>query len=144
MTAVRWVGQGDAGGCGPATLAMLTGCTYEEAKDTIDSLAWVKHGSDGATRQSVDWSDGGGMSTYHLDRCLYAHGYFKQTHYAAWGHDLTQPFAPLHYAMVRQPSNNHHFVAMLADGTVLDPMREGEYRLSDWPEVVQVCGLVTP
>jgi hypothetical protein len=31
---------------------------------------------------------------------------------------------------------------MRDDGVVLDGMREGEYRLSDWPKVLQVCGLL--
>jgi hypothetical protein len=140
----EWVRQEDAGGCSAATLAMIVGCTYEEAKQQIDSQLWWKFGQDEPALDPVDWSDGGGVSSYHLDRSLYAHGFFKQTHYAAWGHDLTVPFAPVHWAMVQQPSNNHHFVVMRDDGVVLDGMREGEYRLTDWPKVLQVCGLVRP
>ena len=138
------VRQEDAGGCGAATLAMIAGTTYTEAKDEIDTLPWWKFGNDEPTLGPVDWSDGGGMSSYHLDRCLYAHGFFKQTHYAAWGHDLTVPFAPVHWAMVQQPSNNHHFVVVLADGTVLDPMQDGRHTLGEWSRVLQVCGLVKP
>jgi hypothetical protein len=129
---VNWVKQEDANGCGPATAAMLLGISYREARDAIDAF-----------RGPQDWNDGGCIH-YDLDRLLYAAGYFKQTRYAAWGHDLTLPFAPMHYAMVRQPSNNSHFVAMLADGRVLDPLREGFWSLADWPEVNQVCGWARP
>lgn len=138
-----YVAQGDAGGCGAATLAMIVGYTYEEAKQEIDALLWGQVPEE-AELAPVDWSDEGGMSGYHLDRALYAHGFFKQTRYAAWGHDLLQPFAPIHYAMVVQPSNNSHFVVMLANGDVLDPMREGVFALADWAKVNQVCGLVKP
>ena len=54
------------------------------------------------------------------------------------------PFAPVHWAMVQQPSNNHHFVVVLADGTVLDPMQDGRHTLGEWSRVLQVCGLVKP
>lgn len=37
---------------------------------------------------------------------------------------------------------NHHFVVMLADGGVLDPIREGEFRLAEWSKALQVCGLI--
>lgn len=123
---------------------MIVGCSYEEAKAQIDALPWLSIGEDTAKLKPVDWSVGGGMSTYHLDRALYAHGFFKQSRYRAWGHDLTVPFAPIHYAIVRQPSNNHHFVVMLRDGRVLDPLADHPRRLTQWVEVLQVCGLVRP
>jgi hypothetical protein len=135
----EWVRQEDAGGCGPATLAMLTGRTYREARDLIDAL-W---------ENPKDWSGNGGGNEFDLDRCLYADGFYIQRRYSSWRDNGTaarlafpDPFAPLHYAMVRQPSNNYHFVVMLADGRVLDPMREGYFALTDWPDVVQVVGLV--
>lgn len=144
MIEIAWVRQEDAGGCGAATLAMIVGCSYDEAKAQIDGLLWHKHGEPEPRPEPVNWTDGGGISSYHLDRALYAHGFFKQTRYAAWGHDLTVPFAPVHYAIVQQPSNNHHFVVMLGDGRVFDPMQEGERSLTEWPKVMQVCGLVRP
>lgn len=139
---MNWIGQEDAGGCGAATLAMIAGITYTEAKEEIDALPWLSTGEVEAKLKPVNWTAGGGMSTYHLDRALYARGFFKQLRYAAWGHDLTRPFAPVHYAIVQQPSNNHHFVVMLADGLVLDPFCEGEFRLADWSKALQVCGLI--
>lgn len=136
---MRWVGQEDAGGCGAATLAMLCDCTYGEAKELVDGLLWQESGT--LEYRPVNWHEGHPLTTYHLDRVLYMHGYYKQTRYASWGHDLGKPFAPVHYAMVVQPSHNYHFVVVLADGSVLDPLREGVYALSDWPVVYQVVGL---
>jgi hypothetical protein len=137
---LRWVRQEDRSGCAPATLAMLTGRTYAEARDLIDAL-WD---------EPKDWTDGGG-NEMDLDRVLYADGFFIQRRYRAWSErgsravlPFPEPFAPLHYCMVRQPSNNYHFVVMLADGAVLDPMREGRFRLRDWPEVTQVVGIAHP
>ncbi len=140
MSAVRWVRQEDAGGCAPATLAMLTGRTYREARDLIDGM-WE--------RGPKDWSEGG-CSNYDIDRVLFFDGFFIQRRYATYSQgttvllDFPVTFAPLHYAMVEQPSGNHHFVVVLADGTVLDAMREGEYALSDWSRVLQIVGLVRP
>lgn len=139
---VRWVRQEDGAGCGAATLAMLTGRTYHEARDLIDSL-WPN---------VKDWTaDGNGSNEFDLDRCLYADGAFIQRRYSSWRDNGTaailpfpDPFAPLHYCMVRQPSNNYHFVVMLADGSVLDPMREGTFTLDEWPEVAQVVGVSPP
>lgn len=132
--------QEDANGCGPATLAMLLGTTYREARDLIDAM-W-----DAPKNWETD-----GCSEFDLDRGLYAHGFFIQRRYSSWRDngtaaklDFPVPFAPLHYCMVRQPSNNWHFVVMLEDGRVLDPMREGFFALSDWPEVPQIVGVVKP
>lgn len=133
------MGQNDPAGCGAACLAMIVGCTYVAAREEIDAMLWV-HGDEPDPRpKPVNWLEGG-ITQYHLDRALYAHGFFKQTRYSSWGWDLSVPFAPIHWAIVRQPSNNHHFVVMLEDGDVLDPLRDGRYNLSDW-EVLQVCGL---
>ena len=136
-----WVAQEDPAGCGAATLAMLAGCTYEEAKSQVDEMLWDYDGV--CEPKPVNWNEGG-MTQYHLDRALYAHGFFKQTRYASWGWDLSLPFAPLHWAIVQQPSNNFHFVAVDHDGTAFDPMQCEPRRLSDWPKVVQLCGLVKP
>lgn len=121
---------------------MLTGRTYREARDLIDAL-WEK---------PKDWSaNGDGSNEFDLDRCLYADGFYIQRRYSSWRDNGTaallafpEPFAPLHYCMVRQSSNNYHFVVMLRDGVVLDPMRAGEFVLADWAEVAQVVGLTRP
>lgn len=128
---VRWVGQEDAEGCALAVLAMLSGETYADVKAEVDG--WF----DKAAPQ--DWATNG-TSHYTLDRYLAHRGFWMRRHYATWGLPL-RAFAPLHYASVKQPSGRGHFVAVLHDGTVLDPMREGTYTLEDWAEVNQLVGL---
>ena len=134
VDSTTWVQQEDPAGCGAATLAMILKISYEEAKQQVDALLWE------GELKPVNWLVGG-CTSYHLDRVLYDHGYFKQTRYAAWGKHLSA-FAEIHYAIVQQPSNNHHFVVMLRNGIVLDPMNEGQFAISDWSKVLQVCGLV--
>lgn len=141
MTRISWVRQEDPGGCGAATLAIILGCTYQQAKEQIDAQLWDSGGGEGPARKPPNWQEGG-ITQYHLDRALYEHGYFKQTRYTSWGYDITKPFAPVHWVIVRQPSNNHHFVVMQGDGSVLDPLHEQPRRLTDYPEVFQVCGLI--
>lgn len=127
------VSQADAEGCGLATLAMICRVPYEDVKREVDS--WAQNGPQ-------DWGKQG-CTHYTLDRFLAVRGFFLQRRYATWGMALT-PFAPIHYASVRQPSGRGHFVCVLANGDVLDPLREGVYRLTDWQEVNQLVGIAAP
>lgn len=134
---VVWVRQEDAEGCGLATLAMLTGKSYGEVKADIDAQDGHGHNGDWAAR---------GVTRVSLDRYLITHGYYLQRRYAHFyepGDWPPEPWAPVHFASVKQPSGNSHFVVMDTAGRVLDPMREGEYRLTDWPEVQNVVGLLS-
>lgn len=132
----RWVSQADAEGCGLATLAMIVGKSYAEVKTEVDA------GDPTAGGKPRDWTTNG-CTHYSLDRYLAMHGYFIQRRYESWGLPL-EPFAPIHYASVQQPSNRGHFVCVLANGDVLDPMREGVYKLSDWQKVNQLVGIAEP
>lgn len=131
--AVGRVAQADAMGCGIAVLAMLTGHSYADVQATLDR--W--------SGREQDWSREG-CTHYWLDRYLAGLGWFVQRRYEAWPELPVEPFAPIHYASVQQPSNRGHFVVVLANGDVLDPLRKGVYRLSDWPNVNQLVGLVRP
>lgn len=133
---VQWVSQADAEGCGIATLAMIVGDTYEAVKAHLDS---TDHDANGKPR---DWTTGG-CTHYTLDRYLGSRGFYISRRYEAWGLPL-EPFAEIHYASVQQPSNRGHFVCVLANGDVLDPLREGRYRLSDWQKVNQLVGIAPP
>jgi hypothetical protein len=128
-----WVRQEDAEGCGIATLAMICGRSYAEVKATVDGWSETQN----------DWEKSG-CTHYTLDRYLAFDGWFLQRRYDAWDELPKEPFAPIHYASVEQPSKRNHFVVVLADGAVLDPFREGRFRLSDWPKVNQLVGLLTP
>lgn len=136
-TTQTWVHQEDPYGCGLAVLAMLTDEPYDAVKTEVDS--WEGEGHNG------DWS-AGGVTHYTLDRYLIARGFYLQRIYkdsglSDWPPD---PWAPVHFASVKQPSGNSHFVFMDVHGRVLDPMREGVFTLADWPGVNNVVGLVRP
>lgn len=125
-------------GCAIATLAMLTARSYAAVRAEID--AEDDHGHDG------DWSSNG-ISHVAIDRYLIRRGLFLQRRYPStipWEPWPPEPFAPLHFASIVQPSGNTHFVVMDRDGVVLDPMREGAFRLTDWPGVNNVCGILRP
>jgi hypothetical protein len=131
---VNWVRQEDAQGCGLAVLAMICGHGYAEVKATVDGWGWT-------TNQ--DWNKEG--CTFHtLDRYLAVDGWFLQRRYDAWDELPKEPFAPIHYASVEQPSSRNHFVVVLGNGDVLDPLQEGTFRLAGWANVNQLVGLVAP
>lgn len=128
------VAQDDSEGCAVAVIATLTGRTYADVREQIDREPW--HGHNG------DWT-ADGVSHITVDRLLIAHGYYLQRVYDNMVREWPPvPWAQIHFAQVVQPSGRNHFVVMLRDGTVLDPMREGEYRLDDWTKVNNVVGLV--
>jgi len=131
---MRWVQQEDAEGCGLAVLAMLTDKTYAEVKAEIDSQDG--HGHNG------DWSQHG-ITHITLDRYLITQGFYLQRVYASFGISEwpPDPWAPRHFAQVTPLSGNSHFVVMDAEGVVLDPMREGTYRLGDWTTTQNVVGI---
>lgn len=132
---VEWVRQEDAEGCGLAVLAMLTGRSYAEVKAKVDATEV------GPSEAPRDWTTSG-CTHYTLDRYLAAEGWFFQRRYESYAELPQEPFAPIHYAEVVQPSGRGHFVVVHADGKVLDPMREGRFRLSDWARVNQLVGLI--
>ena len=129
------VSQEDAQGCGLAVLAMITGRTYAEVKAEVES--WEHDPMQGPK----DWSQTG-VTHYTLDRFLAGQGYFVQRRFDGWPELPKEPFAPIHYASVQQPSNRGHFVVVLENGDVLDPLREGTFRLADWEKVNQLVGCV--
>lgn len=130
-----WVRQEDPEGCGLAVLAMLTGRTYVEVRS--DMIAFYREAWD----RAIDFGKRG-LIYMDLDRVLGAHGFYYRHLYKTWATSWPpEPFANLHYASVTQPSGRSHFVAVDADGTVLDPLREGRFSLADWPEVGQLVGL---
>lgn len=117
-----------------AALAMLLSRSYA---DVVALLASCPH-----PVEPGSWATSG-TSFYHLDWALADAGAFVQRRYRSWDWDM-EPFAPVHYASVVQPSGNSHFVVVAADGSVLDPLREGVYALSDWTDVNHITGVVWP
>lgn len=130
---VLLIRQLDAEGCALATIAMLCDHTYEGVKQRVEE--WPDF-------RSRDWATEG-VTFYTIDRYLAEEGYFIQRRYESWGLPL-EPFAPIHYASVTQPSGRNHFVVVLDGGTVLDPLRDGFHDLSEWSKVNQLVGVVRP
>lgn len=127
-------------GCGVAALAMVTGQTYDEVRTWIlDHWVHAVLGCDPA-----DWLTKHGVTQYVLDWYLGEHGYVWRRLYRAWVADDSwppKPFAPVHIAQVVQPSGNAHFVVLMADGLVLDPMSVNPRSLTDWETVNHVQGV---
>lgn len=133
MAEMRWVAQEHPDGCGVAVLAMLTDDTYENVAAALRADPWME-GNGFALTQPV------------LEKYLSDRGWYLRRVYVAWQTPGCQwppePFAERHYAIVTQPSGNGHFVAVEADGTLLDPLRSGSYRLTDFQSVSCLVGLL--
>lgn len=129
---MKRVQQEHPDGCGRAVLAMLTGVSYAE----VDRQIVVRDG---------DRS----LELWQQERFLMERGWFERVMLKATeapgGVWPPAPFAPLHLAMVCAGGGSQaHSVVMLADGVVLDPNAAHERRLTDWPIVNVVVGLVPP
>jgi predicted double-glycine peptidase len=134
----RWVLQENAYGCGPACLAMILGISYADAcREVEESPAHIGR----------DW-DEHGTNIHAMEHALARHGYWWRITYKAWepeGNWPPEPWAVLHLCQVEQPSGNAHFVVMLRNGVVLDPLEDigvvGPHGLATYPDVSNVMGL---
>jgi hypothetical protein len=126
-------------GCAVASLAMVTGQTYEQVR------AWIlDHWTPAVMGQDpAGFLTKSGVTHYCIDWYLGENGYAWRRKYNA--HALGEwpppPFAPVHIAQVVQPSGATHFVVLTASGEVLDPMSDLPRTLSDWERVNQVMGV---
>jgi hypothetical protein len=131
---VRWVQQEDSHGCGIAALAMLIGATYQDVK--VDVLpAFDEHG----------------ISHFECDTYLAEHGYAVARKYLTITHARQErsvwppePFGDVHLCQVtvRGAIGTAHFVVLLGNGTVLDPLTPEPRRLSDYAYVHNVAAVV--
>lgn len=122
--------QEDRHGCGAACYAMITGRTYRDAARIF--------GKDFQTE---------GISIHDIDQCLAEDGYAvarKYTHVRGVDRDEwpVKPFAPIHLVQVSSPLGAH-FVVMLANGMVLDPVSSVPHdSLQDYEKVWNITGIV--
>jgi hypothetical protein len=108
--------QDEPKGCGVACLAMLTGLSYREARDLFGRR----------------YRPETGMSRVTLDAAL---ARFRLAVCRAPGASL---LGAVHVAEVihrDQAPRTHHFVVVLADGTVLDPLRAHPTTLASYRRV---------
>jgi hypothetical protein len=121
-------------GCGPALLAMVCGQEYDEV---------VRH-------YGIDFEESG-LSYYALDAYLVDRGFAIARKFKYYGFANgperspwpCEPFADLHLveAQVYETSKTYHFVAMLRDGTCIDPIFEEPRKLSDYFKILSIAGL---
>jgi hypothetical protein len=134
--------QPELKGCGIACIAMMMELEYDSICEEYGRRFTEKGTNLGA-----------------IIEFLANHGYASITkyHYSAIKQDIDirdisieewppKPFAPIHIVELKQPSGNYHFVVMEENGNILDPLREGIYKYSDWADILSVCGfyLVNP
>lgn len=127
-------------GCGLASLAMISGWTYDEVRD------WLVANWPAGSQTPGEWLEQRGIHKGIADYFLAENGYAWRTVYAGWGQKPwpPEPFAPVHLAQVVQPSGNSHYVVMRSDGVVLDPLSDEPKRLTDWSVVNNVQGVWRP
>lgn len=132
---MRLVRQKQPFGCTAASLAMILGCTYEEAASKL------------ATDPSIFDTQGSG---YHvMESQLVNHGFAVSRKWRIFQPGNQQreqwpcePFAALHWCEVIAGQRGGHAVIMLNDGTVLDPMSDEPKRLTDYSEVNFVAAII--
>ena len=133
VMSIELVRQEHSHECAIACLAMVAGCSLDDARQAYD---WVYPGK----------RDGGrgvnqGLTEVELDVVLAECGYatarlylgVKSNRRAVWP---PEPWSDVHIACVNLV-NGGHFVVLLGDGTVLDPMAD-EPRTLDHPSYMGV------
>lgn len=129
---IRWVRQKEPNGCVAATLAMILGVTYSDARNMLGGP-----------------HENGCYSTERATKILWEHGWAtcRLTTYRSnrQRRDLgrVKPFALVHLVsvVVEPTSPTYHSVVMLRDGRVLDPLERATRRLSDYHAVTGITGL---
>lgn len=133
---ISHVRQLDAHGCIVASLAMVSGRTYDQVRTDFPDL-----------------DDRDGLDFRHTEDWLFKNGYAWQVVYKYHPPGNSErdpwpiaPWAEVHMCEVTMPSGNSHSVVMLADGTVLDPLTDQPTRLSDYERVGHIRAIypVTP
>lgn len=135
-----WHGQKHARGCGVAALAIITNRDYEEV-----AAYWPG--------QDLDTQ---GVYLRGMDDYLVDHGYtiarklrFLGRFRTADGGQIErepwppEPFGEIHLCevTVSESAPCNHFVVMLKDGSVLDPLDKAPKRLSDYHQVLNVAAV---
>lgn len=127
------VKQQHARGCGPASIAMVTGHSYADVCNWFIGVNFETNG----------------CYIHGLYEYLAEHGFAVQVKHRFLGHLRERPiwppvpFAEKHIVQVRvsEGSPCEHFVAMRADGKVLDPLCDEPKSLADYHVVNQVAGV---
>jgi hypothetical protein len=129
---VKYIPQEDIHGCGIAVLAMLTGKSYQDVRAEFQPRYIEK-----------------GMTEWSMNAYLAEHGYAVAHKYPHYMPQLKhrdvwppEPFAPMHYCCMLTPNNTHHYVVMLADGSIVDPATSKTQAYKDYTSVQNVAGVM--
>lgn len=129
-----WVRQEHAWGCGPACLSMLTGVPYAEVLTGF--------------REDFAIS---GIDYMQADSWLADRGYAtgRKWRFGADRKERSQwppePWAGVHLCEIQAsgPTSGGHFVLLLRDGTVMDPLDPEPKRLADYWRANSVAAVTT-
>ena len=126
-------------GCGIAALAMLTGKSYEEVASYFDRIDFDKQGVH--LRAMDDYRVDHG---YAIARKYMWLGYFIESRAPLRSPWPPVPFSDVHLCEVEVNENApmYHFVVMLRDGSIVDPLFEDKKNLGDYFRVMNVAGIV--
>lgn len=141
MKSIRFVRQEDPRGCLVACVAMVTGHSYQSAREWFANIGKTFAGPDG------------GLLDIDVMAYLGTYGYAYDRRYRWWGanrprENWTKPFAPAHIVAVA--SNGAHAVVMTREGFVFDPADDHASRvaaglppktLADYSNVEYVLGV---
>jgi len=132
--------QKHARGCGPAALAMVTGHVYEEICKWFGTLDFSTHGIYVHGAHEYLAEHGFAVQVKHKFRQFFRTPSGGQIEREPWP---ALPFANRHLCqvLVSDSAPCDHFVAMTADGTVLDPATDEPRKLSDYFRVNQIAGV---
>lgn len=136
-TATRWVRQEDPNGCFVAAMAMVTGKTYAQVKEETGH-AWMRGALDQTVENYLSQRGFAVTKWWQYDSCK---AYAEQN----GALDIKRntwplpPFAPIHVCQVK--TRVTHWVVMLSNGNVLDPVTPEVKRLTDYAEVTLIMGV---
>lgn len=134
---MKHVLQKHARGCGVAVLAMVTGHDYDAIVDYFKGLDFNRHG----------------LYLRSLEEYLAEHGFAWRSffRYRGWfiaGHSVPrEPWPPKAFAYAHicevkiEGAPCNHFVVLLEDDTVLDPLTTKKKWLADYAEINNVTGV---
>jgi DNA primase large subunit len=133
---MKCVHQKHSMGCGLAALAMITGSNYDEIIKFFSPP--IDFNKDGISFRAIDayLVDHG----YAIARKFQHYGFFNCPKREIWP---PQPFAPIHLCEVRVYENAPctHFVIMLSNGRILDPINDEHKNLNFYFKVISVAGI---
>ena len=141
---VQWVKQEHPNGCGFAVLAMLVGRTYAEIIAEFNGDAYSNGYRYDPEKSSPGWQE--------MDRYLAQQGYavariFQDKFPHCLNEQYEWPPAPLVdvnlcNVTVNQDSSRNHWIVLLGDRSVLDPLTDEARTITDYHKINSIAAVV--